>query len=605
MSPFEEVKVLVVEDDPELTGKIEASFGRKHNTQVESAESCAAARDKMSTDDFEIIALDYDLANDSCPELLDEITSPEVRPSVILVTGKPTEEIAGVPVSRVAGLAVKGENLQDMLDVSVDRAFAEVYYNRAREELRKEMELSLILLNATKNAAALIDRDGTVLAVNEACARKLGTTVEGLRGDNIYAIFPSEVAEYRRSFVEEVFSSGRPATFEDEREGLHLEHGIYPVFDKDGNVARVAVFVRDITAHKKVEQDLKAERDRLEQVTGNIGAGLAIISRDYRTLWANRVLKDLFGDVEGKPCYVTYNQRTEVCPGCGVREVFETGADEAIHEQLGRDARGNVVWSQIIASPIRDREGDISAVLEVVVFITERKRAEEELRKVNAELKGYADTVSHELRTPLTSIKLAGETLERVIPGIDRLEDLVPEVARFTQVVAESVQKAQALIDDLLSLAMAGQEPELLEEVDVRQTVDRVVEEHADAIEERGIRIEVKGDLGTVTASPTHVYQLFSNIIDNAIRHNDSEEPLVRIEAPGIDGHLHRYLVCDNGGGIPPADLENIFLPFFKGKNGDTGIGLATVERIINVYGGEIIAYNDNGTCFEFTLVDR
>jgi signal transduction histidine kinase/PAS domain-containing protein len=89
----------------------------------------------------------------------------------------------------------------------------------------------------------------------------------------------------------------------------------------------------------------------------------------------------MFGDVEGKICYSTYNQRTEICPGCGVRKVFETGRDEVVHEQTGKGIDGGTVWSQIIATPIKDKVGNITAALEVVVDITARKRAEGTLRE--------------------------------------------------------------------------------------------------------------------------------------------------------------------------------------------------------------------------------
>ncbi len=67
---------------------------------------------------------------------------------------------------------------------------------------------------------------------------------------------------------------------------------------------------------------------------------------------------------------------------------------------------------------------------------------------------------------------------------------------------------------------------------------------------------------------------------------------------------LHRYLLRDNGSGVRPEDLDEIFVPFFKGKTGETGIGLSTVVKIVKVYHGEIRAYVDNGSCFEFTLRD-
>jgi PAS domain S-box-containing protein len=141
----------------------------------------------------------------------------------------------------------------------------------------------------------------------------------------------------------------------------------------------------DITERKRAEEALQIERNKLEVVTRYIGAGLAIISKDYRTLWGNETLKRIFGDIEGKICYSTYNRKTEICSGCGVREVYEKGSDCAVHEQEREDIEGNTIWSEIIATPIKDKDGNITAALELVIPITERKWVEEELRRKSGE----------------------------------------------------------------------------------------------------------------------------------------------------------------------------------------------------------------------------
>ena len=150
--------------------------------------------------------------------------------------------------------------------------------------------------------------------------------------------------------------------------------------DPETVYCELAHSIRVAVERKKAEEALFAERDRLETVTRNVGAGLAIISKDYRTLWANDVLKQIFGDVEGKICYSTYNQRNDICPECGVQEIFETGKARVVHEQVGKDVDGKIIWSEITATPVMDRDGSITGVLELVVPITQRKRAEEELR---------------------------------------------------------------------------------------------------------------------------------------------------------------------------------------------------------------------------------
>jgi signal transduction histidine kinase len=115
----------------------------------------------------------------------------------------------------------------------------------------------------------------------------------------------------------------------------------------------------------------------------------------------------------------------------------------------------------------------------------------------------------------------------------------------------------------------------------------------------------VDHDLGTVLANPTQMYQVFSNLICNAFAHNDSARPIVSITQVASDGDGSRkYIIKDNGSGFPPGDLDRLFTPFFKGDGGKTGIGLSIVARIVDVYGGEVAAVNEDGARFELTLRD-
>jgi signal transduction histidine kinase len=154
-------------------------------------------------------------------------------------------------------------------------------------------------------------------------------------------------------------------------------------------------------------------------------------------------------------------------------------------------------------------------------------------------------------------------------------------------------------------LAEAGTRPTDTVEVDVAMVLKLVLDELAGRLEKANARVEAQKDLGTVQASTTHVYQVFANLISNAINHTDSPEPLVKVSYLGSepDGS-NRYLVCDNGPGIPEADLEKVFIPFFKGPTGQTGIGLSTVRKVVELYDGYIKAYNGDGACFEFSFKD-
>jgi len=240
----------------------------------------------------------------------------------------------------------------------------------------------------------------------------------------------------------------------------------------------------------------------------------------------------------------------------------------------------------------------------VVRDITERKEAEQELQILNKELEGYAHVVSHDLKGPLSSMMAAGIALRGLVKA-GWGDQSIPEVFELVGIIESNVRKSSSLIDELLALAEAGQTPWEVNKVDIEELVKRVVGEHADAITDRGIKVKLDADLGLVVANPTHMYQLFSNLIDNAIKHNDSPQPEITIAKLGQDSAgFHSYRVSDNGSGIDESAIDKVFLPFFSGESGQTGIGLATVEKIVSVYNGNIKAYNDNGACFEFTLLD-
>lgn len=229
-----------------------------------------------------------------------------------------------------------------------------------------------------------------------------------------------------------------------------------------------------------------------------------------------------------------------------------------------------------------------------------------ELARSNMELDGYAHTVSHDLRGPVSSINLAAsimaETLEKPVDEADR-----EEMIGLVKEIQSGTSRSFSLINDLLTLAEAGHEPSAVDRIDLNETVNRIIVERADRIKNKNARVIVDGDLGDVHANPTQVYLLFNNLIVNAIKHNDSPAPLVEVRKLGeTEDGGKRFEVRDNGPGITAEDFPRIFEPFFKGKGGETGIGLATVQKIVEAYGGEISACNEesSGACFEFVLHD-
>ncbi|MFH1150758.1 MAG: HAMP domain-containing sensor histidine kinase [Actinomycetota bacterium] len=230
-------------------------------------------------------------------------------------------------------------------------------------------------------------------------------------------------------------------------------------------------------------------------------------------------------------------------------------------------------------------------------------RAVRQLSATNRQLEEYTQEVSHDLKGPLTGILLANEVLREKLArlGVGGASD--PDIERLVDIVRENVNRSAALIDDLLVLAEAGSAPTHATDVDLGDTVREVLRENALDIEDRGVSVVIDPGLGSASGSPTHFYQLFSNLIRNALKYNDSDEPVVEVRLLGeVEDGRYAYLVRDNGSGIDPDELVTVFEPFTRGSSGDTGIGLATAAKVCRMYGGDIEAYNDDGACFRFTL---
>ncbi len=125
---------------------------------------------------------------------------------------------------------------------------------QAEEALRHSEETARGLLNATADAAFLMDVTGIVLGLNEATAKVIGKSIDQVMGSPIYDFLDPEIAKARRDRVDEAVRSRKPIRFEDEREGRWIDNSVYPVLNAQGKVARIAVHGRDITVQRQIEE---------------------------------------------------------------------------------------------------------------------------------------------------------------------------------------------------------------------------------------------------------------------------------------------------------------------------------------------------------------
>jgi PAS domain S-box-containing protein len=271
-----------------------------------------------------------------------------------------------------------------------------------------------------------------------------------------------------------------------------------------------------------------------------------------------------------------------------------TSADRKLHNR----------WYRIQVDALLDEAGDVRRFVVLIVDITEEKRAIERLGQINEALKTYAHSISHDIKGPLAGAITANQVLQQLLDQ-PLTEKSSANIRELGIVISTSINKTLSLINEVLALAETGAGPGGA--TDVRRVIDRVIEDRKPAVEERGVRLELDSALGQVMAAPAHLYQVFANLVDNALRHTGRGELTISVERlETLEEGLHRFLFRDNGPGVPEGLEARVFDSFVRGDGTSegSGIGLATVKRIVSTYSGGIRAYNDAGACFELEIRD-
>jgi light-regulated signal transduction histidine kinase (bacteriophytochrome) len=227
----------------------------------------------------------------------------------------------------------------------------------------------------------------------------------------------------------------------------------------------------------------------------------------------------------------------------------------------------------------------------------------EALRRSNRDLEHLALLAAHDLQTPLRKIEMLSERLSQPPNQIG------VEGEEYLQRLSHTAKRMRTLVGDLLSFARILESDPIFEEVDLESVIRQVIDDFLETIQETGATIEI-GTLPLIEAVPSQMYQLFLNLLGNALKYRrPSNAPHVTIRAEL--GHvtlneadLQPTPVCevtitDNGIGFDPRETERIFDLFERlhgrHKYEGTGIGLAACRRIVERHSGRITASSQLG----------
>lgn len=233
----------------------------------------------------------------------------------------------------------------------------------------------------------------------------------------------------------------------------------------------------------------------------------------------------------------------------------------------------------------------------IVEMNKQREKLLGELEHQNKELSDYAHMVSHDLKSPLRSIDALTLWLQQ-----DYQDKFDKGANDSIGLIRNNVEKMDRLITGILDYSTISKDQAEVYEVNLNNLIDDIIQM---MLVPSHISIVKKSDLPIVIGNKFRLQQLFQNLIDNAVQYNDKERGVIEISMVEEKDYWE-FSIKDNGKGIDQTYFDKIFETFQKLENNSksSGIGLAVVKKIVNLYGGRIWLESkiNYGTTFYFTL---
>ena len=462
----------------------------------------------------------------------------------------------------------------------------------------------------------MLDPDGRIVTWNLGAERLKGYSASEVIGQHS-SIFYREEARARRWPEEE--SRGAAADGRYEEEGWRLRKDgsrfwasvvITALHDESGAIAGYGKVTRDLTERREYLEALRQSEERFRMLIEGV-RDYAIYMLDPHGViksWNNgaQLIKGYTAqEVIGKH-YRMFFRSEDVAAGLPEKELQDALANSRTEEEGWRVRKdGGTFWANIVMAPIRSDDGALLGFAKVTRDMTERTRLRD-LEHSAQRMNEFLAMLAHELRNPLAPIRNAVSILQ--------LEPAPSTTVRASRdMIDRQLSHLTRLIDDLLDAGRltSGKIRIRPEMVSFNQVLSLAVEALRPDMDARShtLELDVPRAAIRVNADPTRLAQVLQNLLGNASKFTPNGGR-IRLSARVAEARLHVEL-ADNGAGIAPAALENIFALFSQGdgiaasRQSGLGIGLSLARALVEMHGGCISASSPGvgqGSVFRFEL---
>ena len=482
----------------------------------------------------------------------------------------------------------------------------------AQTRVTQSREVFRVTLRSIGDAVITTDNAGCVTDINEVGEELTGWSHEEALGQPLDRVFQI-VNEVTRKPVESpamralrqgvvVGLANHTVLIKKDGTECPIDDSAAPIRDEQGHVSGCVLIFRDVTAQRL------NERERAKQlITARLLASIvessndAIISKSLDGIiqsW-NAAAERLFGftaeEAVGKHISIVIPHE-RIAEEDQIIASLKAGKRIEHYETVRVRNDGERIVVSLTISPIKDDAGTVVGASKVVRDITERKRLEDNLRVLAADLSEndrrkneFLATLAHELRNPLAPMS----NMLEVVKCSDGNADVLK---RAHETIERQLGQMVRLVDDLLDLNRITHDRLELRrsEVELSSVIQQAVEvarPHIDAAEHR-LTIELPGEPIYLNADRTRLAQVFGNLLNNSSKYTRPEGSISLIAER--DGDEVVVTVKDNGAGIPQDKLDSIFDMFMQvdrtaeRSQGGLGIGLTLVKRLVEMHGGSI-----------------